>query len=233
MKTLDQQRRTLRRATVALVVGALAALALPAVSLAGGPGPFTDVPIDHTFVNEISEVANAGVARGYDDGSYRPGNPVTRQAMAAFLSRAGSSSFMIDAAVQDPDIDSVSITQTLRTQAVSIPGTNDTTQYVQAQGYVLLDAAGTGCPCEVMVQIINTTTGETSPQYIHEVAVGPGSDVDDTLTAGWLFEVDGGIDTFQLRARLVQTSGGGSPSLTAEEAVLITTVIPFSAQPLL
>lgn len=230
MKTLDQQRRLWRRATAAVGAGIAAVLLVPALALAGGG--FSDVPPTHPFSDEITEVANAGVAQGYADGTYRPGTAVTRQAMAAFLSRAGSSTFMIDAAVQDPDIDSVSITQTLRTQAVDIPGTADTTQYVQAQGYVVLDAPGAGCPCEVMVQIVNTSTGESSLQFIHEVAVGPGSDVDDTLTAGWVFEVEGGIDTFQLRARLVQTSGG-APSLTADEAVLITTVVPFSAQPLL
>lgn len=48
---------------------------------------FSDVPSNHPFHDEISAVADAGIARGFSGGTYRPGDPVTRQAMAAFLER--------------------------------------------------------------------------------------------------------------------------------------------------
>lgn len=46
-----------------------------------------DVPEDHEFVMEIDWLVDAGVASGYADGTFRPGQPVTREAMAAFLYR--------------------------------------------------------------------------------------------------------------------------------------------------
>jgi endo-1,4-beta-xylanase len=60
---------------------------------AGGPDPmctveaFTDVPVSHPFCGEIAAVADAEIVAGFPDGSYRPGNPVTREAMAAFMYR--------------------------------------------------------------------------------------------------------------------------------------------------
>jgi hypothetical protein len=49
--------------------------------------PFPDVPADHPFCQEIAWMASEGVAEGYDDGTFRPEAPVSRQAMAAFMYR--------------------------------------------------------------------------------------------------------------------------------------------------
>ena len=78
----------------AIVVGLLSGAL---VAGAGGGGPFSDVPADHPFAAEIEHLAEAGIAGGFNDGSYRPSQPVTRQSMAAFLGRglgrAGYTSF--------------------------------------------------------------------------------------------------------------------------------------------
>ena len=58
------------------------------ISPAPASASFWDVPPSHTFFREIEALASSGITTGYADGSYRPNNPVTRQAMAAFLSRA-------------------------------------------------------------------------------------------------------------------------------------------------
>ncbi|OWY62547.1 hypothetical protein B7486_57830, partial [cyanobacterium TDX16] len=61
--------------------------------LAGSPdGPFpnpgfSDVGAGHPFVDEIRWMADAGVAKGYQDGTFRPATNVSRQAMSAFLRR--------------------------------------------------------------------------------------------------------------------------------------------------
>jgi hypothetical protein len=61
--------------------------------LAGEPGvgidppSFSDVPPSHQFFEEISWLANSGVANGFPDGTYKPSQAVTRQAMAAFMLR--------------------------------------------------------------------------------------------------------------------------------------------------
>lgn len=49
--------------------------------------PFSDVPVDHPFCTEIAWLADAGVAEGFPDGSFRPSAPVDRQSVAAFLHR--------------------------------------------------------------------------------------------------------------------------------------------------
>ncbi len=51
------------------------------------PPTFTDVPADHPFAAEIAWLVDEGITTGYPDGTFRPGAPVTRQAMSAFLYR--------------------------------------------------------------------------------------------------------------------------------------------------
>lgn len=53
---------------------------------AGAPG-FSDVPSDHRFTDPIAWLVQEGIAQGYDDGTFRPTDPVSRQAMASFLHR--------------------------------------------------------------------------------------------------------------------------------------------------
>jgi 5'-nucleotidase len=61
---------------------------------------FTDVPADNPFCGEIEMLADWGIVHGYGDGTYHPVQPVSRQAMSAFLYRlwAGAES-------QDPTCD--------------------------------------------------------------------------------------------------------------------------------
>lgn len=52
-----------------------------------GGAPFDDVAVGHPFCGEIAWVADTGITAGYQDGTFRPGDVVTRQATAAFLHR--------------------------------------------------------------------------------------------------------------------------------------------------
>lgn len=58
------------------------------ISPAPSTATFSDVPTTHPFFQEIEALAASGIATGYPDGTFRPSNFVTRQAMAAFLARA-------------------------------------------------------------------------------------------------------------------------------------------------
>jgi hypothetical protein len=56
-----------------------------------GPFPnpgFRDVGVNHRYAKEIAWLASQGIAEGFGDGTFRPGAPVTRRAMASFLYRA-------------------------------------------------------------------------------------------------------------------------------------------------
>jgi hypothetical protein len=55
---------------------------------ATGPPPFTDVAPGHTHAQGIAALAEAGIASGYGDGTYRPARSVSRGEVASFLARA-------------------------------------------------------------------------------------------------------------------------------------------------
>ncbi len=66
---------------------------------------FPDVPLDHPFYKEIEWLWADGIAQGYDNGDFQPNDPVTRQAMAAFLFRfAEPYSFVPDVPQIFPDV---------------------------------------------------------------------------------------------------------------------------------
>lgn len=48
---------------------------------------FPDVPTDHAFSAEIEWAAAEGIVTGFPDGTYRPGTPVSRGSMCAYLHR--------------------------------------------------------------------------------------------------------------------------------------------------
>jgi hypothetical protein len=62
---------------------------IPAVAAYSEPlaSPFKDVPAGGNFYKEISWTSDAGVSHGWSDGTFRPLDPITREAMAAFVHR--------------------------------------------------------------------------------------------------------------------------------------------------
>jgi hypothetical protein len=48
---------------------------------------FDDVPSGHPFHDEITWLAQTGIAEGFPDGTFKPGADISRQAVAAFLHR--------------------------------------------------------------------------------------------------------------------------------------------------
>lgn len=62
--------------------------------LAGSPAfdapaesPFVDVTPTTAYYKEITWLADTGISTGWDDGTFRPWEPINRDAMAAFLYR--------------------------------------------------------------------------------------------------------------------------------------------------
>jgi hypothetical protein len=76
-------QRPARRSIGIFVAGMV--LAVPATVLA--VHQFPDVPNSNPFHQQISAIAEAGITAGFGDGNYHPADPVTRQAMAAFMHR--------------------------------------------------------------------------------------------------------------------------------------------------
>jgi poly(3-hydroxybutyrate) depolymerase len=53
----------------------------------GCTSQFPDVTSDHPFFVEVCWMDQQGITEGYDDGTFRPADPVRRQSMSAFLHR--------------------------------------------------------------------------------------------------------------------------------------------------
>ena len=52
---------------------------------------FPDVPAGSLFYNEITWMQQSGITTGWEDGTFRPYDSVSREAMAAFFYRAAGS----------------------------------------------------------------------------------------------------------------------------------------------
>ena len=67
---------------------------------------FKDVPKDHVFHKEIEWMAAQGITTGWDDGTFRPAEPLKRDAMAAFFYRfAGQPYYVAPRQSQFTDVD--------------------------------------------------------------------------------------------------------------------------------
>jgi hypothetical protein len=168
----------------------IAAIAL-ASSLGGGlvataaGASFSDVPNEGKFAEHIDSVQEAGIASGFNDGSFRPTNPLNRQQAAAWIDRAASRS-ALDFADQPGEyapLSPASPNGTLATITMDSPATTSGGGWVNLQGYVAsatADQHGTGCPCAMDIKVLNSAD--------EVVAIGamttPGPASDDERTVG-------------------------------------------------
>ena len=77
---IQPSHRFRRPAALVLLLALLAVLAFPAAALA-----FSDVPSDYRYATAIDELAEIHVISGYSDGTFRPGETVTRQQFAKMI----------------------------------------------------------------------------------------------------------------------------------------------------
>jgi len=71
----------------ALLASFLVGLVLAGATGAWASHQFSDVSTTHPFHAQITAIRGAGITTGFDDGTYRPSDPVSRGAMAAFMAR--------------------------------------------------------------------------------------------------------------------------------------------------
>ncbi|EFQ84624.1 hypothetical protein HMPREF0063_10477 [Aeromicrobium marinum DSM 15272] len=99
-----------------------------------GPTSFVDVSGSHVFRDEITWLAGQRVTTGYTDGTFRPGQPVLREQMAAFLYRLRG-----EPAVQLPPTSpftDVPTTHVFYRQMVWLKSQNITTGYDNGNGTI-------------------------------------------------------------------------------------------------
>ena len=69
--------------------------------------PFADVPVSHPFCPQITWLAGTGITTGWPDGTFRPSEPVSREAMTAFLYRFANDGDTAPSCVRAPFSDVV------------------------------------------------------------------------------------------------------------------------------
>ncbi len=75
-----------REAVAAFLYRSLVSPTIPACT--GDTRVFTDVTVSHPFCSAIEWLSTQGISTGWPDHTFRPGEPVSREATAAFLYRA-------------------------------------------------------------------------------------------------------------------------------------------------
>ena len=49
---------------------------------------FKDVPVNKWYAEDVAKITSAGIMKGYEDGSFKPDSPITREEAAVILTRA-------------------------------------------------------------------------------------------------------------------------------------------------
>lgn len=124
-------------------------------SLAFANHSFSDVSDSHPFHEEISAIRQAGITNGYGDGTYRPAEPVSRAAMAAFMGRGFGRINTAGGSISNP----ADNTPTQVGVAVMKSGaTSGAGGYVHLTADAQMSAPVTECQCVLTVEIYDQAT---------------------------------------------------------------------------
>jgi hypothetical protein len=234
-------RRPARRSAVLLV--GLLLLGVPAVALANHQ--FTDVPTSHPFHDQIGAIAAAGITAGFGDGTYRPGDPVTRQAMAAFMERGfgrvglAIGTAVITSAIAVPDGGNSVVAVPVRQITITVPGASSAfspQQMVYLQGRIQFGTAmsttgNDGCPCVFEAFIRDLTTNSVSPLESQTFESSTPTTFRYTFSVEALFAASPGPRTYQLEVGLSsrQTDTDANNFTFSNTTSLSALTFPFDA----
>ena len=222
------RRRLSRRALIALV--GLGAALIVAVPTAWAIHDFTDVPDAHPFHADISAVKGAGITAGKTcvppgtPPTYCPSEPITREAMAAFM-RRGAGRMAQDVTADVAANLTGTAYLTVEEEDMIVGGVNGI-QLVQVNAWATIDAATGGlCPCEFEATIWQDiglgSQVISQPTYV-EVEGGDG-DIDATAHVSYAFRTTSGLHDYTLRLRNWNTVG----TFNITGATIIVTTAPF------
>jgi hypothetical protein len=148
---LKTQIRTFVAVALAVGVGVVGANSATAA--------FDDVPAEGQFAESISRVQEAGIATGFNDGSFRPTNALNRQQAAAWLDRSASRVGLDinGGEPTGPTLNAANPTAVLSTMEMTSPAAEGGSGWVTIQGGVGgIDLhPGATCPCPVDIQVLD------------------------------------------------------------------------------
>lgn len=210
----------------------IAVLSGAVVSYAGGGSPFPDVSQDSPFKNDIANMADAGITGGFADGTFRPGQAVTRQSMAAFLGRgvgrAGFENWANDANTEISQ-DGVSIPlpyARLRPGGHDVPNAG----YAVVTATVEVDRNSDTCPCSSFMFIQGSKNNFANIDYVGDsrnvdVVAGP-TFWEMTITTVVALSSDADEWRFRVRAGNDVTTLSGATN-TQFSGALSVVYVPF------
>jgi hypothetical protein len=201
------------------------AIALVAAGLVGGLGAtaanagFDDVPSEGQFAEHIESVQEAGIATGYQDGTFRPTRALTRQQAAAWLDRAAGRSALdfSDQTGEQAPVTPADPSRVLATIEMASPATSGGGGWVVLEGGVAtatVDETGAGCPCAFDIEVFDSEGDRVAVAAM----TTPGPESDDERTwagpvgtapvhgAVWL--PGGTSETYTLRVTLIDSDVG-------------------------
>jgi hypothetical protein len=212
-----------------LLVAGFAALVLSAalgggLALAGGQ-VFTDVSSTHPFVDEIEAIGGAGISTGFPDGTYRPGEPVSRGAMAAFMGRGFGRLAFADPEGSVSASGASFVELASATMTAGATGSGGGLVLVLGKTDVFLTPS-TSCPCRVQtrMRVDGELLGDGTQTDLNGVAVGDGN-VSESMTVLASYEIGADADAvFTLEARV---NDAQNPPVTFD-GTLALLYVPFT-----
>jgi S-layer homology domain len=207
-----------------LFVSLLAAVVLAVPAAVFASHQFSDVPTTHTFHNNISALANAGVTGGCGGSNFCPDANVTRGQMAGFLNRGLGR--MVEVEFNDTAFDDTG--HVFGTVTISPSSTATGTQYVKGEMHgTIVFANDIGCPCTVTVTLRRGTTLLNTGVHF---SVPPGGGFYPISVAG-ATEVTGSAPvTISVRAAITGHEGTTTPTTQwAIYGTLIAETFPFGS----
>jgi hypothetical protein len=205
-----------------LVGGLVAVVVLSAGTGALAGGSFSDVAPSHPFSQQIENIVGAGITTGYVDGTYRPGAPVTRGAMAAFMNRGfGRVGYAAGTVEEDATNTVVTVAQT----AVTAGATQGGGGFVQVTAAMTASTGDYGeCPCIVFLSINDgTTTRGTVTEILSNDDIGLASSASSLATTAVFTIPADATRTYRLRASYLNSA----VDEVAFQGHITATYVPF------
>lgn len=226
--TESSRRVRRRRGPLALVAAALI-LALPAIAIASHQ--FSDVPTSSPFHTNIARLVGSGITAGCGSGRFCPKATVTREQMAAFMSRGLGRAALGTGTISMADAADFYV----GTVRIAIGGASGGTGFatVSADVNAVTDVPGL-CPCRGSAFLVDLATGARSNTSVITLADdGFGDNIwSDNGVVSWVFAAPSNqartyglavdLETTGVAPRVTGGSIQGGP--TGTNAFLFTTL---------